>query len=323
MRVVMLSHHYLPHKGGVEKHIKKITHELGKKGHHVTLVTKREAGLRVKEKVGKINVERISVANIKYLALVFIWVQILTKIKLFIGADIIHIHDVFIWYLPLKFFLPFKKVYVTFHGWQEKYPIPKKEIFMNRVASCFSNGSIAVGEYVKKHFGVKPSFITYGAVNNLGAKNDKKMYDMVFLGRLEKETGFEIFWEFVKNSNIKYLIMGEGSLAFLVQDDPLYLGFVEKPQKYLKSAKAIFCVGYLSILEAMAVKAQVISFSNNPVRQDYLKLTPFSDDIHVVKNVQELKNLKFKKSDLEKNFEYVSSKTWGNMALSYEKLWRV
>ncbi len=123
MQILMLSRFYFPHVGGVEKHIHEISKRLTKKGH-------------------KIEVIRVNYPKIKFIGLFVIWFQFIKQIRLIRKSDIVHIHDVFIWYLPFRLLFPRKKVFITHHGGQAVFPIPIKEIFIKRLASKLSNGTI-------------------------------------------------------------------------------------------------------------------------------------------------------------------------------------
>ena len=148
MKILFLAQHKWPHIGGVEKHIHEVTKSLEKKGH----------------KVKTISSEDIKYYRIKFLGLLYIWFWLFKNRKLISGADIIHCHDVFIWYLPFHFLYPDKKVFTTFHGWEGIYPIPGKYIFLKRLASKLSWGTIAVGKYIEKYYFITADKIMYGGI---------------------------------------------------------------------------------------------------------------------------------------------------------------
>ena len=107
MNILFISHYKWPHIGGVEKHIKEISEILVKNGHNVKVVSE----------------EDIKQPRIKFFGLIYIWYWFFKNISLIYKSDIVHVHDVFIWYLPFRFLFPFTKVFITFHGWEGKYPI--------------------------------------------------------------------------------------------------------------------------------------------------------------------------------------------------------
>jgi glycosyltransferase involved in cell wall biosynthesis len=147
MKILFLTRSRWPQIGGVEKHVQKVSESLVKKGHKVRVVSEKE----------------IKFPNIKYIGLIFIWGWLWSHRKIIQEADIVHCHDVFIWYLPFRFTFPSKPVFTTFHGWEGYWPIPYKNILLKKIASNFSWGSIAVGKYIEKYYGIQTNKIIYGA----------------------------------------------------------------------------------------------------------------------------------------------------------------
>ena len=119
MKLLFISKYYYPHIGGVETHSQKIAEEALIDGNDVGVVTsKYDDSLKDVEIVNGVEVFRIPTLNLRFLGLIAIWFNLLKKIKLIYIADIVHIHDVFVWFLPFVFLFPNKKVFVTNHGWE-------------------------------------------------------------------------------------------------------------------------------------------------------------------------------------------------------------
>ena len=283
MKALILTESYLPNLGGVEKHIAGTLPYLQKVGWQVEILSKR-ALLGEKKKV-------------KFLGLLQIWWAILQKISLIKNAEIIFIHDVFIYYLPFLLIFPKKKTVTTFHGWEKIFPIPAKNIFYKKLAQKFSSQTISVGQYINKYYNLssKNNYLTYGAVE-LPAKEislaDKKAGSFLFVGRLEKDTGLSIFLEFLdilleKNINFSVKFCGDGPMNIGAQKYGQVLGFTD-PKKYLAESEVCFAGGYLSILEAMAYKNLVLSAYENPLKKDYLTLSPFASGLVYAKNAAQL-----------------------------------
>lgn len=146
MKILFLTRRKHPDVGGVETHISKVSRVLKYKGYRVTTISAKNIGY----------------PSIKFLGLVYIWFWLFKKRKLIEKAEVVHCHDVFVWYLPFRFLYPHKKVFTTFHGWEGVWPIPKKNVFLKRVAAKLSTGTIAVGKYIEKYYGVKADKIIYG-----------------------------------------------------------------------------------------------------------------------------------------------------------------
>lgn len=148
MKILFLTRRAWPEIGGVEKHIREVSNRLTKKDHKVTIISE----------------QNIKYPHIKFLGLLFIWFWLLRHRKLIKNANIVHCHDVFIWYLPFRFLYLKKPVYTTFHGWEGIWPIPLKNILLKKLAAKLSWGTIAVGHYIEKYYGIKADKIIYGGV---------------------------------------------------------------------------------------------------------------------------------------------------------------
>src|SRR3990167_11017121 len=144
MKIVFMSRLFYPHIGGVEKHVMEVSCELIKLGHEVVVITELyDKSLKRIEVVDKITVHRIPVSKNNFLKKFSVWLWMLRHINLFFFADIMHAHDVYYWYVPFKFLLFTKKSFVTFHGYEGKFPISRRAIFQRRLNSYLADGSIA------------------------------------------------------------------------------------------------------------------------------------------------------------------------------------
>ena len=149
---------YWPHVGGVEKHVEKICDILSKNHQIVIVCEKHDPKLPDFEKKRGVEIYRIGETG-KF----GIWKWWFQHLNLLRDADIIHIHDVFFWFLPFR--LPFwsKKTFMTFHGY-EGFEAPNwKQIFWHKLAAWLTKGNICIGDFHKKWYGVKPDFVSYGA----------------------------------------------------------------------------------------------------------------------------------------------------------------
>ena len=263
MKILFLAHYSWPHVGGVEKHVDRITERLKHKGHNVKVISE----------------EDIKYPHIKFLGLLYIWFWLFKNRSLIKQSDIIHCHDVFIWYLPFRFVYPKKVVYTTFHGWEGIWPIPWKNILYKRIANRLSWGSIAVGRYIEKYYGIKASKIVYGGGGTPGGRPSAttpgvfataRGNSIVFVGRLEKDTGLLQFLEQLKIKNLKLKIdfVGDGSLRKECEKYGMVHGFTD-PKPFLKRAKICVPGGYLSYIEAKQADCKIMTFHNNPLKKDY------------------------------------------------------
>ena len=158
MKVLMMCRLYWPHVGGVEKHVQKITDILSKK-HQITIVCEKHD-----PKLPDYEVNRgVAIYRIGGEGKLFIWKWWFRHLNLINDADIIHIHDVFFWFLPFR--LPYwsKKVFMTFHGYEGVSAPNWKQILWHKLAAWLTRGNICIGDFHKKWYGVKPDFVSYGA----------------------------------------------------------------------------------------------------------------------------------------------------------------
>jgi glycosyltransferase involved in cell wall biosynthesis len=164
MKILFITRLFYPHVGGVEKHVYEVAKVLRLRGNSITILTERyDKNLKKNEVINGIKVVRFSYPHFKLLGLFFIWIWLFKNRRLIEDADIIHIHDVFIWYLPFRFLYPHKRVFTTFHGWEGVWPIPWKNIYLKRLAARLSAGTIVVGKYIEKYYGIKADKTAYGA----------------------------------------------------------------------------------------------------------------------------------------------------------------
>lgn len=339
MNILFFSRLFYPHIGGVEKHVMEIGKLLVEKGHRVFIFTEKyEKNLKEKENIEGIEIFRIDIGEDDWFKKFRIWKKIWRHSKLIREADIVHCHDVFYWYLPLRFLFPLKKVFTTFHGY-EKYPLKSKDILIHKISEKLSMGNICIGDFMKKWYGTKPNYVTYGAVeiSNLKSQisNKVKKESAVFIGRLDEQTGIKTYVDAVKQirkkiPNFQLKIIGDGKYRNEIEKDFAVVGFLKNPEKYLTKYNFAFVSRYLSILEAMAVRKLVFAVYDNPLKEDYLRMAPFSKYIIIVSSVPELvskvifyfDNLKIKEEMVESAYAWVRKLSWEEMTDTYLKLWK-
>ncbi len=274
MKALIITESYLPHLGGVEKHIAGIKPHLEQAGFELKIFDK---GAIFKNRPLK-----------KYFGLLEIWWALFKKISWINEAEVIFIHDVFIYYLPFRLLFPRKKVITTFHGWEKIYPIPFKNILYKKIAQKLSDQTISIGSYINKYYHLqnKNNHISYGAVDLPTVKiasKAKEKNSFLFVGRLEKDTGLAIFLEFLDILIEKKIIFsvkfcGDGPMKKNCLQYGQVLGFVD-PSKFLAKSEFCFAGGYLSILEAMAYQNLVFCAFDHKLKKDYLLESPLAENI--------------------------------------------
>ena len=332
MKILFLARYFYPHIGGVEKQVFKLSQELIKRGHQVTVITlKHDSHLKNQEIVSKIKIIRIPYLKIKYFGLLSIWLWLLKNIKLLKQADIVHSHSVLIWYWPFRLLLPKKPVYVTFHGWEGIYPIPKKNILIRKIDALVAWKNIVIHDYVVKHYGIKADKIMYTAVDLPKQPLLKKdCQRLVYVGRLDQDTGLEKILQalsYLKGFTIDFC--GNGPLAAECRKYGTVHSFVN-PNPFF--AKAFICLspGVTSILEAFTYKCLIITTYNNPVKKDYLLMTPFASSIIVKETPSALAQaIKYysqhpsaAQAKINQAYAWVKTQNWEQAVKLYLKLWQ-
>jgi glycosyltransferase involved in cell wall biosynthesis len=338
MNIVFFSRLFYPHIGGVEKHVMEISRILIKKGHKIILITEQYSrDYKLEEYIEGIHIFRVPNLKEGKLKKFQIWKWLFSNYALIKKADIIHCHDVFFWYLPFRFLFPFKKVFTTFHGYEE-YPLKPSSILMHKISEKLSNGNICIGDFMKKWYKTNPDFVSYGAVTipnqTLQNLNKVKSRSAIFIGRIDKQTGILTYAEVVDKirktiPDFEFLVIGDGDLKSKINKKNKILNAVENATKYLTNYNFAFASRYLSILEAMAAKKIVFASYDNPLKEDYLKMAPFSQwaiisdsaDKIASEVIYLLNDVERSKIMTKKAFDWVKTQTWENLAMSYLKLW--
>jgi glycosyltransferase involved in cell wall biosynthesis len=343
--VLFLTRLFHPHIGGVETHVYQLAQQLQKDGYQITVITEQfETDLAEYERVEKIEVVRIPKEFIT--SKIKLWRWIKNNTHYFQDAEIVHVHDVFWWIVPV---LPIvrNKFFITFHGWEGTFPIKKTAIIQRNIAAKLSRGVIQVGDYVEKWYSTKPDIVTYGATSTrsnkirpvevikkaLGHKNIFKT--AVFVGRLSEDNDvrkvIELFglWK-SQDSKIKFLFLGDGPLRDECNRIGKVKGFVKNVDEYLVDAQVVFAASYLSIMQAQVLGKLVCAFYSNPLKKDYLKLYPQSKAMIISDSVEEawvelqafLKHPRSLNDELKTASGWARQQTWDKVVVEYERIWR-
>lgn len=287
MKILVLTRRKWPKIGGVEKHIDKVYKVLERKGFELDFISEDE----------------IKYPQIKYFGLFSIWYWLFKNRHLIKNADIIHCHDVFIWYLPFRLLYPSKKLITTIHGLEWDNPLHMFSIFQKHMAILLSNYVVGIGNFLEKNVDSKFALISYGAAKVRVSKTIKDKNRIVYVGRLEENTGLSNFLKWLdKNQNYKVDFCGDGNLQEVCKKYGKVHGFCN-PNPFYKKAKIVVPGGYLAALEALNSGCEIKLFWNNKVKEDYWKMSPF---------------YKFKGNKLKK---WAKEQTWEKLANEYINLY--
>lgn len=304
MKILLFSNYFYPHVGGVEKHVLEVAKSLISKGNKVTILTRRFDKISKQHEVyDGITVIRFPFNKIKYIGLINIWVWLLQNRGLIRISDLVHCHDVFIWYLPFKLIYPDKKVVTTIHGLEWDKPLVKQSLFQKWLAIRHSSKVVGIGKFLEKYLNARFDLLSYGAISKISGKNTKESKTIVYVGRLEKNTGLLRFLKWINKNRFKKIdFCGDGPLRKECEKYGTVHGFCDPTPFY---EKAEICVpgGYLAALEALSYDCKLKLFWNNKVKEDYWKMSPF---------------YKLKGEELKK---WARQQTWEKLANEYLDLY--
>lgn len=170
-------------------------------------------------------------------------------------------------------------------------------------------------------------------------KNHNKKLKILFIGRLEKDIGIDIYLgalRMLKQKGIAYEVsfLGDGSY----KSEVLRFGRVVSHSndtyhrsEILRNTDFVFASSYLSILESFVAKRLVFAVYENSLKEDYLKMTPFAKWIALVDSAEDLvakmlyfrKHLKEERKLVERAYQWVIEQTWDKVSNIYITLWHV
>lgn len=322
--------------GGVQIHLAQVLKKFeSEKGLKINLLCRLSGGFQ----------ESSTIKTLKP-NLIDLYVHIFQNLPKLLTVSIVHFHD----YSIAKHFLPIillrrllgKRTYITFHGWEGEIPPKRRIVLIKSFLNKICDGSIIVGEYLKKWYGLSGKVIYGGgdhATLHLGKDIEKdehieKKQKVAFVGRLEKDTGFvELLKATSDQTGSNGLIVdvfGNGSLANLSYGNSslkLY-GHVENLVERLSGYDVVVTSGYLGILEALFLGKNVISISDSSLKKDYLNISGLSPQYLTVVNsaeklrcvLRELQCRSVVKEPIDQEILYQHF-SWSFVVNSYVELW--
>ena len=350
MKVLMITQSFCPYIGGVEKHVRRVSEELIRKGHNVVVVTsKGSSELRGSEMIGNIPVHRF----LKTRNLIRIWLWFIRHAILIRNATIIHCHDYYVfvyWYLPFRFLFFLKPVFITFHGWEGHFPPGRKEILLRKLSALLTKRNMCIGQYISKWYKVQCNYVSYGGTDSFQSTPsiaNRSKNKALYIGRLSDDNAFLEYVKILEVLKTKYdidfdlQVYGNGPLGRLASEYAHIhsLGVslhrpVENPFEHSNDSIVAFSPGYLAILEAMIHKTIVCSIFNNELKRDYLLSFPASSRLPIgipltAASAEELADKLVsilddpQKTELmgQEGFEIARQMTWKRVACAYLKMY--
>ncbi len=335
----MITPSFYPEMGGVQRHVLEVGKMLVKQGHQLEVIASSQAvNINPREKILGIQINRFSYPEIKLLGLLVVWWKMLSFWKLVAAADVIHVHDVMLWSFPLRILFPRKNWVLTMHGWEGVYPLPKKNIFLKKLAGKMANKVVCVGEYISQHYGVDCDRVIYGGVdaNLFKRKTAKKKKSanlkIVFVGRLSDDTGVKLILDSLVQAELEkytFYFAGDGPLKVECEQSGQVLGWLQEKElaELLAQADLVVVGGYLSALESLVAGCETVAIANNPIKQDYWLNSPLVDWMHVISSPEQL--LELLNSITKSNFQSkipeataIKQYSWNKIANHYLQLYQ-
>jgi len=345
LNIVMLSPFFYPHKGGVEHHVFKVSKELLNIGNIVTIITTlHEKNLPTNDEIDGIKIIRLQRNRLPVIGTILSIISFFRYTSLIRRASIIHCHDyqMLLWFMAFRILFPFKKVFITFHGWEGDYPPKRSVILLRKIAEFLTNGNICIGGFIEKWYNTKADLISYGGVDTHELNGQAPYSDIILLSRISEDIPIREYLASFKllkekyNRKVKIFFLGNGELLTYAQKfasdnnlDISFLGFVDNPIAYIKQSKIIIANGYLAILESAAYKKPIFAIYQNELMKDRLALFKHSHDfISISANAENFAskiNKYFTNPELQFNFErpweWARDQSWANLANQYLRLW--
>lgn len=339
MKILFLTRRFYPHVGGVEKHLWKVSEQLVKEGHDVSIIAENHAPSELKDgwtTQKNLPVNFVNFGNEFTWKKFHIWRWMIAHMRLFLQADVIHAHDVMFWYYPLRFLLFWKPIFTTFHGDEKRFPPARNAIWMRKISSILAKGSINVGSYLEKWYGVKADITIWGAVERsvVTAKSvPRSPLHILLLGRLEKDISIQKYVEILRGLKAQKIpfkldVCGDGTASNELSKYGKMHGFVDDVNPYIADSHVVFSSSYLAILEALSHGRRVVAFYENSMKKDYLSLSPFAKWICITESVEDAVDYcvehggkPYSHSESLELDSYVNSISWHVIAQEYLRLW--
>ena len=323
---MLVTSSFFPSEGGVEIHVEAITRELLKRGHSVTVLvrhTQRPARLRF----GGAIVYRLPAGRSA------LWLWLLLHYQELAAVEVFHSHDHFL--PPLKRLFPRKRFVHTFHGY-EGYPIRDQAIAARQLINRTVDASVAVGGFIEKWYGTKCDLVTYGGIDPIELKPAEKVWDVIYYGRLEPDTGINQYLEAFRlalkaKPDQRILIIGSGSLSQAVnQLQSQYPNQIEvratlphdQLLRLLNQSRVAGVSGYLAILEAAYLGKMIVANYNTPIKRDYLTCHPLARYLVIGQSAKELLEGIQKTAHANPAMQaWAKQQTWAHLTDQYQALY--
>lgn len=347
LRIVWLAKAAAPDVGGVQKYVYEVARILAGDGHHFTLMAGDRSGrLAKRDTCEGIHIRRFPTGRSATRLTASLW----RNLDAFLTADVIHVSDLEIlelYHATLGWLLGPRPVFLTRHGMSGRFPLPAGECLRARRAALLAWGTVDDGAFIEKRLGVAPDVIINPGLrptaDELPRSPEPEPRTAVFLGRLEPDTGIELYLQslaFLRERDGIHLrldVYGEGTLKsrLAAWARARRLPVVWHParprgQMLLHQGQLAFVSGRMAIFEAMARRRPVIAAYPNPLKRDYICgewFSPFIDAGHTPEQIADhvarlVRDPFLLRARVEAAYEAVRGLDWRHTADAYLALWR-
>lgn len=293
LKIVFVTNSFFPQIGGVEWSVLFTAHHLQELGHQVQIITECKSSAtddyEENEIFQSIEVLRFRIRAIRPFTRLRIWRWMFEHKTIFQHADVIHFHDYgsFLhWYFPLRFLLKKKLYAMTYHGF-DSYPLKRKDLWMRKLTDAYMDLHFTVGDYQNKYYHSEADYSFLGApTRTYHARSEPTRSHILFLGRLESDTGFDIYLRVLDDAaaqfedRLEVTVLGSGSLEHLLRrHDQTVFSLVHRTptihiEEYIARAEIVCASSYLSIFDSMAMQRCVLIYASNALKREYIFSIP-------------------------------------------------
>lgn len=347
MKITFFVHRYWPAVGGVENYVRNLAAALIELGHEIDVVAgAHEPALPTAETHEGVRVHRFPALRSPLRMRYSLW----RMRHVFQHADVVHVSNTHMLETYRRLIgarLELTNVFLTRHGMSCKYPVPQCEKDRAIESRRHVAGVVHDGAFIQKWLGVRPDLCPdqglSPSADALPHIPEPPPTSAMYIGRLEPDTGIEIYVEAVRlltgrhGRPFRLDVYGDGALAESLRRRiehnglPIRLhGRVADAQDRIPDACFAFIDGRMAIQEAMARRRLVIAAYNSPLKRDYVCGERFSPHLVAAGNAEDLTrqvvhfidNPTERSEILERAYAHARTLTWERTAREYLKLWR-
>lgn len=347
LRIVFLVKRFWPDVGGVEKYIFELARAVREQGHRVDIVAGDPTGQRPRfEEHAGLRLHRFSSRRSRWR----IASQLCRVVPVLRSADVLNISDIEMlefYQRMLAWRVAPKAVCLTRHGMSGRDPVSQAERERHIRARAAVAAIFDDGEFIHRRYGVMPDSIPKPGLRpraiDLEPHPEPDRLSAVFIGRIEPDTGLDIYLEALIALRDRFgltlplSVYGDGSckpdLFIRARSAALAIDWhVAQPdaQQRLWQGTVAFVSGRMAICEAMARRRLVAAAWVDPLKRDYILGEWFSPCLVAAPTGKELAerlhpfltDAARRAARVERAFQAVVDLDWHRTADEYLRVWR-